>query len=399
MFVPTSEAAQQAEARPRRTATARQAPGLPALTHSAHGDWARGYARPTGRWPEAISARLGSLCRRLGRAALVAVCLLACWPGAAENLLANSGFEEVTGTQPARWDLFIAPKEGAFGRLSEDAYDGEHAVMLHTPTPYAREPVNNWSQNILRDLGGARLRVSGWVKVRDAGEAALWLQCWRRTPWGLTASATSADAAPVYGTADWRRVQFEVDVPETTDFLTCRCVLKGTGTAWFDHVSVHKGEEEEVETKAAAGAEKAAEKRAVAHPGRYKAKAPAVEDGPPTRRRDRVTRQELERSAEPDAGADPLSAPLAAARLRRQIANLEETNLLMAGELERLRDERLALTEELLELTMQLEQLRDQVNALQGEGRPGSQAPGSQAEYPYPVPPLVPHGEDWRKYR
>ena len=172
------------------------------------------------------------------------VCLLLlCCLGAradGDNLLANPGFEALTADQPARWDTYVQPKPGAVARLDDVAHSGDYAVWLHTPTPYAKEPVNNWSQNIIADFGGETLRVAGFIRVVDAKEAALWLQCWRKKPWGVLAAASTSIDMPVYGTADWQEVSMEVEVPEGTDFVTLRCVLLGTGSAWFDDISVSR---------------------------------------------------------------------------------------------------------------------------------------------------------------
>src|SRR5690606_7529462 len=106
--------------------------------------------------------------------------------------------------------------------------------LLHTPTPYAQDPVNNWSQNITGDFAGKTLLAGAWVRTEAAGGAALWVQCWKRDPLRLLHTANSATRDPVRGTQDWREVTMPVDVPEGTAFLTLRCVLQGTGSAWFD---------------------------------------------------------------------------------------------------------------------------------------------------------------------
>ncbi|MCH7908751.1 MAG: hypothetical protein IIB38_03945, partial [Candidatus Hydrogenedentes bacterium] len=40
------------------------------------------------------------------------------------------------------------------------------------------------------------------------------------------------------GTQDWTHVELDAEVPAGTDFIVVRCVLKGSGTAWFDAISV-----------------------------------------------------------------------------------------------------------------------------------------------------------------
>ena len=155
-----------------------------------------------------------------------------------DNLLANPGFESLAADQPLRWDHFVQPKPGAVARLDNEAHGGAYSVWLHTPSPYAKEPVNNWSQNIIATLGGETVQVSGYIKVTEAKEAALWLQCWRKRPWGVLGTFSTSTATPVYGSTDWQHVSMEAAIPEGTDFVTLRCVLLGTGSAWFDDIAV-----------------------------------------------------------------------------------------------------------------------------------------------------------------
>src|SRR5690606_7750714 len=102
-----------------------------------------------------------------------------------ENLIRNGGFEDAD-EMPQVWDLFVAPHEGAWGGVeSEGAAEGERCVFLETTTPYAQEPYNNWSQNILDDVAGKELVARATVKTEGAGEAVVWVQCWRREPWSM----------------------------------------------------------------------------------------------------------------------------------------------------------------------------------------------------------------------
>lgn len=154
------------------------------------------------------------------------------------NLLANPGFESLQGAQPASWDLFLMPQLGSSAGLDDQMPgSGQYAVMLHHARPYDKEPVNNWSQNILGDLGGKTLRLSGRIRTQDATEAALWIQCWTR-PGRLLSTATTSKDAPVRDTQAWTPVSVDVDVPAGTDFVVVRCVLLGTGTAWFDDLQL-----------------------------------------------------------------------------------------------------------------------------------------------------------------
>lgn len=66
----------------------------------------------------------------------------------------------------------------------------------------------------------------------------------------IAVSSTSTDS-PVYGTQDWSRVQMTVQVPQATEFVLLRCVLKGMGTAWFDQLRVEVAKPEGDSTVAA----------------------------------------------------------------------------------------------------------------------------------------------------
>lgn len=166
---------------------------------------------------------------------------LVCASPAADNLLANPGFDDLDGRgNPKKWDSFIMPMEGAYGRVDDIALSGAYSVTLHIPEPYAKDPLNNWSQNILANLGGQQLVISGNIKTEKATEAAIMIQCFQKNPLRILASKTSSTDTPIYGTRDWTPIQMEIDVPLDTDFLVLRCVLRGRGTAWFDDTEVSK---------------------------------------------------------------------------------------------------------------------------------------------------------------
>jgi hypothetical protein len=174
-------------------------------------------------------------------AALAWTYALAVLVAGADNLLANGGFEQMEGAAPAQWSLFVAPMPGAEGRVDgEDPHDGAAGVMLHNPEAYGREPANNWSQNVIADLGGKRVRLTGAIRTRDATEAALWAQCCTRRPWRVLSFVTTSDTHPRYGSSDWEEVSVEFDVPDATDFIAVRCVIKGRGTAWFDSIALRE---------------------------------------------------------------------------------------------------------------------------------------------------------------
>jgi len=181
-------------------------------------------------------------------------------PAPAENLLINSSFERTDSEgMPRPWSLFIMPKEGAGGRVDSAAVRGESSIMLHTTEAYATEPANNWSQVIITDAASKDIRLTGQIRTENATEAALWLQCFSTNPARVIAAKTSSLRTPVQGTNDWTSVELKLKAPRETDFLVVRCVLKGTGTAWFDTIELRLGDEEPLSLEAIEPSEESAE--------------------------------------------------------------------------------------------------------------------------------------------
>ena len=167
------------------------------------------------------------------------IVLMACITGDAENLLLNPSFEVLESDRPAHWNVFVQPGPGAEAVVDDKvACLGQHSAKIHNPDTYAKDPINNWSQNVVADVAGKTLIAGGIIKTESAGGAALWVQCWRKEPWGLLRVVNTSDAYPVSGTTDWTPVAVKVSVPAGTDFAVLRCVLTGSGTAWFDDVRV-----------------------------------------------------------------------------------------------------------------------------------------------------------------
>ncbi|MFP6581896.1 MAG: hypothetical protein VCD00_05000 [Candidatus Hydrogenedentota bacterium] len=152
-----------------------------------------------------------------------------------ENLLANPGFDslQLNGI-PHGWSLFIMPGNEAFGDTDRIAHDGDYSVMLATLSPYAREPVNNWSQPIFDDLTDTTLTITASIRTENAGNAGLWIQCFRRGQSQTLSEATTIQTTPLSGTHGWSKVSTSIDPPADTDFVMVRCILLGTGKAWFD---------------------------------------------------------------------------------------------------------------------------------------------------------------------
>lgn len=338
---------------------------------------------------------------------LVVIAVAFATPASAENLVANPGFEQLKVDQPARWDVFVAPQPGATGKLVPEASAGEYAVMLHTPLPYDREPLNNWSQNILRDdLGGKTLRAEAQIKVAEATEAALWVQCWRRQPWTLLHTANSSFDAPIYGTQDWQTVSMTFDAPAGTDYLAVRCVLIGTGSAWFDEVTV-RTDEDAAEAEAASDAAAPAEEEAAPGDEGTSAGVDALIIAVPRvgveEKQDLTTDREaelpvqvrsqakLENEGQVPALGNAIEETPEAATPPPAMVDPADVSEVLTETLDQTRDEGRALAESIAQLEAanralqeELVQIREEVLTLQAAPEPAPR-----------TPPLVPHGVEW----
>ena len=216
-----------------------------------------------------------------------------------------------------------------------------------------RDRVNNWSQNVLANLAGETLRLSGCIKTEHAAEAALWIQCWQR-PWRLLRAATTSTNAPLYGSVDWTRVSVEVEAPAQTDFVVVRCVLLGQGAAWFDDLKLE-----------------------------------AVMDKPDADWVETAPRREA-----PHAGSGPIDDDIdiehlleAGAALEMKVRELQQTNA--------------ALVDQLLILREELGVLRERMGGTDGEAveAVSESTTASSAKTRRLSPPLVPHGARYEEDR
>lgn len=157
----------------------------------------------------------------------------------AENLLSNPGFDRLKlDGSPAHWDLFVMPNNKALGRADSTAHDGYYSAMLYTPTPYANDPMNNWSQVVYDNLIGVELELTGNIRTENVTEAALWIQCFSKKRSRILATATSSSDFYLIGTQGWTQVRTEITPPKNTDFIVVRCIIQGSGKAWFDTLSL-----------------------------------------------------------------------------------------------------------------------------------------------------------------
>lgn len=150
--------------------------------------------------------------------------------------LRNGGVEEGDGPAPAGW--------------AHDAADASHRAEWSTEVPHtgsrclktvvAEGAEPSWiatRQSAIRIEGGARYRMSAWVRAEGVRGLCGWYI-------HLGTAADPMLASPMLsageGSFGWTRVQAEFTVPAEADRADLGTVLRGTGTAWFDDLELER---------------------------------------------------------------------------------------------------------------------------------------------------------------
>jgi len=167
---------------------------------------------------------------------LLLICLLCAGvarpaPKPGENLLTNPGFEVAADNLPADWEWLRYG--GTVAWDNRVAYSGKASVRV---TDHG-----GVSSGFVPYLGGV-LKVSAWSKLSDVKRGA--------QPWNTAAiqvisydankkSVGHHDIMLAEGTRDWKRSDGTVRYGRDVAFVRVQChIWNGTGTAWFDDVSL-----------------------------------------------------------------------------------------------------------------------------------------------------------------
>lgn len=168
-------------------------------------------------------------------ASALALCAATCAAAAeAPNLAGNPGFEEGAAT-PAAWVGETAGMDTvAFSRDTEVKRTGAASGRITTgPTEKLSWPALSLKLDV---QPGQCYDVAAYVKTRDASKGAYLATDYldaKGARVSFTASALVAGTSP-----DWTRVAVKAQIPTGAAAMSVRLILYGTGTAWFDDVSV-----------------------------------------------------------------------------------------------------------------------------------------------------------------
>ena len=154
-----------------------------------------------------------------------------CVPEWLGGTLQNTGFEVGAGG-PEGWTAYECDDRHRMVRQKGGARSGDWCARCEVDEG-AKPDWVKYMQSGMPIRGSARYRFTGWVKAKDVkGRAGWYVHVHGQGK--LLLNRTTGEG----GTYDWRKTTFEFTVSDGASTFSVGTVLHGTGTAWYDDVSV-----------------------------------------------------------------------------------------------------------------------------------------------------------------
>ncbi|MFW6171191.1 MAG: glycoside hydrolase domain-containing protein [Planctomycetota bacterium] len=151
----------------------------------------------------------------------------------------NGGMEAGNGETPSGWHHGNEDDQHAALWVSENPHSGDKC--LKTVVAEGAEPT--WiatRQRNIHLIGGAKYRLTAWVKARDAtGKVGWYIHVGNEEqPMMIESVPDALMGGP--GTYDWKKVSWEFTAPVEANRASLGTVLRGTGIAWYDDVKLER---------------------------------------------------------------------------------------------------------------------------------------------------------------
>lgn len=163
----------------------------------------------------------------------------------------NGGMEVGSGEAPEGWRHPRGDARHSVMWVAENPHGGDKC--LKTVVSSGAEPtwISTRQRNI-HIIGGARYRMTGWVRARNAtGKVGWYIHVGtKEDPMMIESVPDELMGGP--GTYDWRQVSWEFTAPAEADLASLGTVLRGTGAAWFDDVRLERLSETKLSVTAGA---------------------------------------------------------------------------------------------------------------------------------------------------
>ena len=167
---------------------------------------------------------------------LVLLLLLSSAPLGAQSYL-NLSFESVASNgSPAGWSSYSTDSSYQFVLDTGSAVDGSRTLRISSSTGGANQHGFDFETLPAYPAIGKTLHISGFIRTQAVnGSAYLWADTFDAADNFL---GINPETVAAQGTAGWTRYDIHLAVPAGAAVVYFGCELAGSGTAWFDNLSI-----------------------------------------------------------------------------------------------------------------------------------------------------------------
>lgn len=161
--------------------------------------------------------------------------------GSLSNLLNPIGGFEPGSATPTGWSQVTDSGAPAYTWDATVSQSGTHSGKIVN----AASASGGWSTATgtggIAVAGGATYIVSGWIQPTTVVGTGAYLRPLEYSAAGALVNDWGATAmTPITGSGGWLQVAFAITLQSNTAFLALHCQLNGTGTVWFDSLTIQK---------------------------------------------------------------------------------------------------------------------------------------------------------------
>ncbi len=160
--------------------------------------------------------------------------------------LINGGVEQGQANTPTGWKHDAADEQHTASWSTDTPHSGKRCLKLEVRSDAAASWIST-RQDGLRLVAGEHYTLSAWVRTENVvGSVGIYIHVGNPGNYMVLSPMAAGQA----GTNDWHRVSTEFTVPKDCSMADLGTLLYGTGTAWFDDISlVTTGTEAAITTK------------------------------------------------------------------------------------------------------------------------------------------------------
>ncbi|HXP67028.1 MAG TPA: hypothetical protein VN815_16240 [Steroidobacteraceae bacterium] len=172
-------------------------------------------------------------------------------------VLCLSGLGALVATRaeiPTGWMVAgSAPKDFEFSRDPNESWQGHNSALISAKPGVVSNGFGTLMQTIsAEDYRGGRLRLSGYLKTRDAVRAQMWMRVDATDR--SVASFDNMDSRPITGTTDWTRYDIVLNAPSNSADVAFGFLLSQGGKVWGSSFKLERADASAAVTSAAPAA-------------------------------------------------------------------------------------------------------------------------------------------------